>query len=97
MDNYKDILRVDYTAEVDKVLKRDKALSLAKKLVKEETSRQAVNAISFVIRRRVRGPRTVKWLIWIDWAPFGSITQAGLTAPGNYHAHQFQVILEGIQ
>ncbi len=97
MDNYEGILRVDYTVEVESVLKRDKALSLAKKLVKEETSRQAVNAISFVIRRKVKGPRTAKWLIWIDWAPYGSITQAGLTAPGNYHAHQFQVILEGIQ
>lgn len=90
-------IRVDYTVEVEQPLTRGQALNLARKLVVEETTKNPVNAVSFVIRRKVTGPKGPKWVIWIDWAPGGSITKAGDVQPGDYRIHKFYIVLEGIQ
>lgn len=88
-------IRVDYYVDVDRPLKRAEAINLAKKLVSEETAKNAVNAVAFVIQRKTSGPKDAKWIIWIDWAPKGNMTSAGDVPPGEYATHQFFVVVEG--
>jgi hypothetical protein len=90
-------VRVDYTVEVDKPLTRDQAVNLAKKLVTEETTRNAVNGVSFVIRRKAPHAYDPKWVIWIDWAPGGIMSNLGNVPTGDYKTHKFAIILEGVQ
>lgn len=96
VDTYQDVVRVDYEVDVETALTRDQALSLAKYLIAEDVKKQGVNSVSFIIRRKARQPDDAKWLIWIDWAPYGSVARAGVSATGDYGHHQFSIVLEGV-
>ncbi|HUW58900.1 MAG TPA: Ada metal-binding domain-containing protein [Planctomycetota bacterium] len=91
----KGVIRVEVTVEVEKPLNRDNILLLSRKLVAAETRKQPVNAVSIIMQKKTTARDPIKWICWVDWAPYGNLVRASEVKPGDYRTHQFDIFQHG--
>ncbi|KPJ52201.1 MAG: hypothetical protein AMS16_06700 [Planctomycetes bacterium DG_58] len=91
----KGVIRIELTAEVEKPLNRDNILLLARKLVAAEIKKQAINAVSILMQKKTTTTDPIKWICWVDWAPYGNLVRASEVVAGDYHTHQFDIFQHG--
>jgi hypothetical protein len=91
----KGVITAELTIEVAKPLQREDILKLAQKAVALETGKQKVNAVSMVFRTPAKSG-SLKWLCWVDWAPYGDLVRAHEVKPGDYRTHKFDLFQQGV-
>jgi len=91
----KAVIRIEITAEVEKPLQKKDILRLAQKLVAAETRKKPINAVSIIMQKKTTLRDSLKWVCWVDWAPYGNLVRASEVTAGDYRTHQFDVFQHG--
>ena len=91
----KGVIRVEITAEVEKPLQKRDILRLAQKLVAAEIRKKDINAVSIIMQKKTTPRDSLKWVCWVDWAPYGNLVRASEVVAGDYRTHQFDVFQHG--
>ncbi len=91
----KGVIRIELTAEVERPLNQKNILLLSRKLVAAEIKKQNVNSVSILMQKKTTGRDPIKWICWVDWAPYGNLIRASEVTAGDYRTHQFDIFQHG--